>query len=154
MSYVLLKCVKEGRNLRVKMISSAPFSKGLNCQFPRDIREEGLYFVVKSEGVKLLNNFYRVMDKDMIVCKTFDINVVKQYINDLSISDTVIKIKPAVIFGEDDEPECVICLTEIKTTVFSPCGHYITCNECSIRCKTCPMCRGNIVSMLKRSEIK
>jgi hypothetical protein len=53
MSYVLLQCVKEKSKLRVKMISSSPFIKGVNCQFPRDIRQEGMYYVVKSEGVKL-----------------------------------------------------------------------------------------------------
>jgi hypothetical protein len=155
MSYVLLKCVKEKSKLRVKMISSQPFIKGINCQFPRDIREEGMYYVVKSEGVKLKGKFYTVMQKDIITCKTFDLNEVKKYIDDLTKiqGDNVNKIKPKTIFGEDDDSECIICFSEIKSSVFSPCGHYMTCGACSLRCKNCPICRAVIVAILKRDEI-
>jgi len=33
--YVLLQCKKLGGKLKVKMMSSQPFIKGFNCQFPR-----------------------------------------------------------------------------------------------------------------------
>lgn len=35
---------------------------------------------------------------------------------------------------------------EEKDTVFSPCGHFITCSNCSL-------CRKHINSTLKRSEL-
>lgn len=151
MSYVLLKCVKEGSRLRVKMMSSAPFIKGINCQFPRNIRQEGLYYVLKSEDISLKTNFYSAMGKNIIIHQTFNIEEIKNYINDLDNTDN--KIKPRVIFGDDEEPECIVCLTENKTIVFSPCGHYCCCSDCSKQCKKCPLCRGNILSMLNRSEI-
>ena len=31
---------------------------------------------------------------------------------------------------EDQEAECLICLTEQKDTLIMPCGHYCVCNEC------------------------
>jgi len=153
MSYVLLKCVKQKSKLRVQMMSSAPFIKGINCQFPRDIREEGMYYVVKAEGIKLKGTFYTAMQKDIVVCKTFDLNEIKKYINDLNSLDKTNNIRPATIFGEDDDSECVICLNEVKDTVFAPCGHYMTCSICSAKCSKCPICRGVIISILKRNEI-
>ena len=156
MEYVLLKRVKEKTKLRVKMMSSAPFIKNINCQFPRDIRQEGMYYVVKAEGIKLKGTFYTAMQKDIVVCKTFDLNEVKKYVNDLTAIDktnNTKKIIPAIIFGEDDDSECIICLNETKNTVFAPCGHYMTCSTCSVKCKTCPICRGAILAMLKRGEI-
>ncbi len=153
MSYVLLQCVKEKSKLRVKMISSQPFIKGINCQFPKNIRQENMYYVVKSEGVKLKGKFYTAMQKNIIVCQTFDIDEVKKYIDDLIVNTTE-KIMPKTIFGEDDDDnECVICMCEEKDSVFSPCGHYMTCYECSIQCKSCPICRAVILSILKRNEI-
>ena len=151
MSYVLLRCVKEGSRLRVKMMSSAPFIKGANCQFPRNIRQEGLYYVLRSEDVTLKNNFYSAMQKNSIICQTFNFEEVKKYINDLGTTNN--QLKPKIIFGEDEEPECIICFSELKTIVFSPCGHYSVCQACATRCDKCPICRGSIVSKLRRDEI-
>ena len=151
MEYVLLQCVKEKGKLRVKMISSQPFIKGINCQFPRNIREEGMYYVLKSSSISLKKNFYSAMQKDSIVCKTFDLNEIKKYIQ--GILGTGEKIKPAVIYGDDEDTECVICLYDTKSIVFSPCGHYITCAGCAGSCKKCPLCNANIVCKLDRTEI-
>jgi hypothetical protein len=151
MSYVLLQCVKEGSRLRVKMISSHPFIKGINCQFPRDIRENGKYYVVQSDGVRLKGKFYSVMKRDSIVCQTFEMEDVKKYINNLGNTDN--KIKPKVIFGDDDSKECIICMTDPKTSVFSPCGHFITCGTCSTLFPKCAMCSAKIVCILRRDEI-
>lgn len=148
MSYVLLQCIKQGSKLRVKMMSSNPFIKGMNCQFPRAIREEGMYYILKSETIKLRNNFYSAIGS--IVYKTFNFDEVKKYIGDICETK---KIKPAIIFGEDDEIECIICLEKEKDTVFAPCGHFMTCSVCSIKCKSCPICRGKIFSMLKRNDL-
>lgn len=150
MSYVLLKCVKEKSRLRVKMISSQPFIKGINCQFSRNIRKEGMYYVVKSEGIKLKGNFYSAMGKDIIVCQTLNIEEVKKYIDNLGVAE---KIRPKVIFGDDDENECAICMGEKKDSVFSPCGHFITCKGCSVQFGKCPICRATISCILNRNEI-
>ena len=151
MSYVLLQCVKEKSKLRVKMLSSNPFIKGINCQFPRAIRQEGMYYVVKSEGISLKGNFYSAMGKNIIVCQTASIEEVKKYVANLGVPEL---IKPQVIFGDDDENECVICMTDAKDSVFSPCGHFITCKECSTQFDKCPICRAKIVIVLRRHEIK
>jgi len=151
MSYVLLQCVKEKSKLRVKMISSHPFIKGINCQFPRNIRREGMYYVLKSHGIRLKGTFYAAMQKNTIVCSTFDINEVKKYIETLNFDD---KALPKKIFGDDDDLECVICMGETKNSVFSPCGHFITCKDCSTKFDKCPMCTLPISCIFRRDEIK
>lgn len=148
MEYVLLQCVKKGSKLKVQMVSSAPFTKGVNCQFPRDIRNEGMYYVVRSDAVKLRSTFYSVMQRDAIVCMTYNMEEIKNYIN--ALGETV---KPAVIYGDDDGLECVICLSQQKEAVFAPCGHYMTCQDCARQCKTCPICRSPIRGILNRSEL-
>ena len=55
--------------------------------------------------------------------------------------------------GEDDVPECSICLTDEKDSVFAPCGHFMTCCACSKLFTKCPMCRGHIAMVYKRTEI-
>jgi len=131
------------------MISSRPFIKGINCQFPRNIRIEGMYYIVKSEEVRLKNNFYSIMGNNAIIYQTMNFEQIKHYIN--SQDDKVI---PKVIFGDDDDKECIICMDNEKNSVLSPCGHYVVCDLCSHQLKQCPICRSRITCILKRDEIK
>ena len=151
MEYVLLQCVTEKKKLRVKMLSSQPFIKGCNCQFPRDIRQEGLYFVVKSSGIALRTNFYTMLKKDNIVLMTFDLNEVKKYIDDLGLD----KVKMIIYGDDDDDMQCSICMDDEKekSMIFVNCGHFIACDTCAPLFKKCPMCNAAIVSLLKRTDI-
>ncbi|KAF4715781.1 hypothetical protein FOZ62_029582, partial [Perkinsus olseni] len=65
--------------------------------------------------------------------------------------------------GYDDEAdavasECVICLSEPRTTVVLPCRHMCLCNDCAVRVQEanpghvsakCPICRQPVSSMLQ-----
>ena len=48
--------------------------------------------------------------------------------------------------------ECLICLTEEKNTIVMPCGHLCVCKDCGKQLFdkkfTCPVCRGNIGSLI------
>ena len=76
---------------------------------------------------------------------------IKKYINDMLGAGK--KIKPAAIYGDDDGSECVVCLYDAKDSIFSPCGHFITCKECSSTCKKCPLCATKVTCVLNRTEI-
>eukprot|EP00604_Paraphysomonas_vestita_P002455 CAMPEP_0174818232 /NCGR_PEP_ID=MMETSP1107-20130205/872_1 /TAXON_ID=36770 /ORGANISM="Paraphysomonas vestita, Strain GFlagA" /LENGTH=349 /DNA_ID=CAMNT_0016029811 /DNA_START=689 /DNA_END=1738 /DNA_ORIENTATION=+ len=54
---VTIECVKEGSKIRAKVISPG-YNPSKNCQFPRDIREEGKKFLV--DAVIDAGSFYRV----------------------------------------------------------------------------------------------
>ncbi len=155
MSYVLLQCVKEGSNLKVKMMSSYPFIKGNNCQFPRSIRVNGMYYVVESKNITLQSSsgkksFYSMRKEENIVLSTMNFIEVQQFLQGLP-SETV--INHCKVYGDDDDNECVVCFSDVKTVVFIPCGHYVCCGSCSKQCNTCPICRSKINMIANRSDI-
>ena len=53
----------------------------------------------------------------------------------------------------DKKNVCVVCLENKKTHAFNPCGHMCVCETCADeiiqRGSNCPMCRGDITSLLK-----
>lgn len=52
----------------------------------------------------------------------------------------------------DDGKECLICLSENKNTLIMPCGHLCVCGDCGKLLQEkghkCPVCRGNIGSLI------
>ena len=40
-----------------------------------------------------------------------------------------------------DEKLCNVCMDELITSVFCPCGHYVACNRCAKKLDRCPVCR-------------
>ncbi|XP_028671287.1 E3 ubiquitin-protein ligase XIAP [Erpetoichthys calabaricus] len=48
-----------------------------------------------------------------------------------------------------DEKLCKVCLAKDSIIVFIPCGHLVTCHECSARVRNCPICRSPIESKIK-----
>lgn len=53
----------------------------------------------------------------------------------------------SAVFGSDTK--CVICLENGKDIVFQPCWHQVTCSECAIRLKECPICR-EVIAVRRR----
>ncbi|KAG8228985.1 hypothetical protein J437_LFUL009544 [Ladona fulva] len=41
---------------------------------------------------------------------------------------------------------CIVCMTTELKVVFIPCGHLVTCSDCSRRVNQCPSCRQHITS--------
>jgi len=56
---VVLKCIKEGSKLRVRVVSDG-FNKDWNVQFPKNLREEGALYWVQELYQSNNGNFYRV----------------------------------------------------------------------------------------------
>lgn len=44
-----------------------------------------------------------------------------------------------------EEELCIVCLDDVKSTIYKPCGHRVCCNLCAkmlwLRHQTCPWCR-------------
>lgn len=49
----------------------------------------------------------------------------------------------------DVDLKCVVCLDGVKEIVFQPCWHQVTCPECAVRLKECPLCR-EIIAIRRR----
>lgn len=141
-SLVYLKCVKEASKLRTKIISPGFFNEA-NCQFPRNIRVEGMKYTVPLHAISFSESsnhkfFYRI-----------DKNYIKIYNAESDITQ---------IFEDDTTTECTICMNANKEIVFAKCGHYICCEECSLTIfqttKKCPVCRTKIDEIVKRDLIE
>ncbi len=57
---ILVECFREGSNLRVRVISPG-YKQDWNCQFPKDIREEGARYLVNEVRESAKGGFYRVL---------------------------------------------------------------------------------------------
>lgn len=49
----------------------------------------------------------------------------------------------------NDDNQCLICLDQVKNTVFEPCCHLCTCENCAKQLSNCPLCRTNIKNNIK-----
>ena len=47
---------------------------------------------------------------------------------------------------EDTERMCVVCTFRRRDTLFVPCSHLVTCQECAQNVSECPICRQRIES--------
>ncbi|MBL8148366.1 MAG: VWA domain-containing protein [Blastocatellia bacterium] len=56
---VILKCVREGGKLRMKVVSEG-YNHDLNVQFPRHLREEGVTYIVDQVAESADGSFYKV----------------------------------------------------------------------------------------------
>ena len=57
---VLLKCIKEGSKLRVRVLSDG-YEKDWNVQFPKNLRQEGTQYLVDAIRPAANGSFYRVL---------------------------------------------------------------------------------------------
>lgn len=139
---ITLKCVEEGRRLRVKILTPGYFSEA-NCQFPRNLRVEGRIYRVDSSCITLASGpagkfFYRVRG---------DIQIIQESVDELQSQISVDRIY------DSGEPECVVCLEDPKTLVMVPCGHYCLCSSCKIKIFKCPLCRADISLAVTTDQI-
>ena len=146
---VLLKCVKENGKLRIKFHSfvnkdgigyTKSYNTDYNCLFPKNIREEGVYYEILDTDITLSygqnnNGFYRINKKNIKVLEK------------LKAEDIIKNMK---IFEVN---ECVICLSEEPSLVFVPCGHVCCCSGCFSQLKNeikCPLCRRKVLEHVER----
>lgn len=145
---VRLKCVKDGRKLRVRIISPG-YNPEANCQFPRAIRVEGREYTVPRTAITFAESaqrkfFYRVKKNDITIAAE---SATTEPVGDIKIFN-----------GGEDQGECIICMDTEKDVVFAPCGHYCCCRSCATSVKggnsTCPLCRTMIQQIVGRDQLQ
>ena len=142
-AFVYLTCVKADSKLRVRIISPGYLTTA-NCQFPRDLRVLGRHFRVKPHVVKLMSarNKYYYCIKNVKDIEIIDASAIPK--------QPPPKIK---VYQDTEQEECLICYDAVKEAVFNPCGHFYTCHACSTRCKTCPVCRHPVISVIDKADL-
>lgn len=145
MTEVILKCVLEHRKLRVKIITPGYFNNA-NCQFPTAIRQEGMYYTCLSSDITISNTrnmyFYRI--------RKAGINIIIKNHDEIAVPF----IKPEKVFTDLDEHQCNICMSEPKSIIFTPCGHFCSCKTCSSKLNNkCHVCRAIIIYMITPEQM-
>lgn len=146
---VYLKCIKSQGKLRVRIITPG-FYTHANCQFPRELREEGKIFRVHHENINLIQTrgkyYYSVKNKKWIE----EVNVPPAYLLTPLSTNSFSNLK---VYENEEQEECLICFDAPKEAVFNPCGHYYTCMKCSQQCKTCPICRQRVIAFISKGSM-
>ena len=148
MSEIILECIKTDGKLRIRIVSTGYYPDA-NCQFPRDLREVGRKYSVKTSAVCLITSrgkyYYsvkqrsaiRILDPDEQTC-TFNLEAAMQNL---------------VVYEDSSASDCTICMENPKSMVLIPCGHFYTCNECSIKLLKCPICRCEITERINKTQM-
>jgi hypothetical protein len=140
---VILKCIKEGSKLRIRIISPG-YNQQANCRFPRDLRVEGQYYLVNPRSIKMITTrgkyYYAIKDNVFIQV---------QQEKDLPKLPPV-KVK---VYEDVEQEECCVCFDAPKQSVFVPCGHFYTCHACSSRCVSCPICRVKVELHIDKNDM-
>jgi hypothetical protein len=55
------------------------------------------------------------------------------------------------IYEDAENPLCVICLTKDKEMILDPCGHFLTCYECTQKVHFCQVCRSEYTRVINIS---
>lgn len=153
---VFLKCVQEGSRLRVKILSPGYLNQ-TNCQFPRSIRSVGTCYTCPDTAITLVSirgTYYYRVNKNAVTVLDRVYDSFEDYfhenpneISDNRVADSKRSSElPQQVFTDADNPDCSICLTEGKSVIYVPCGHFVSCKDCdrNLKKRTCPICRQSI----------
>lgn len=171
---IRLMCVRQGGKLRIRFHSYTTeegktftnvYDNSYNCQFPRDIREEGRFYEIGREDLMLVASpgkqpFYRVNKSAIRIVQPGEaIPAVaapptssrgrkkKTAAAAEAPAPAPAPAAPAMVYEVN---ECVICLEAKPDQIFIPCAHLCACSGCWQGLKRtkpdCPLCRRHIVN--------
>lgn len=158
---IILECILDKKKLRIRFHSyindedgktyTNVYNNDYNCQFPKDIRQEGAFYQICDNDIYLISDgskspFYKISKNNIRILTNDEC---KKYKKDdptgLGIDISKLKIY--------DVSECVICLSETSSVIFIPCAHRCVCDACYVGIKKvkncCPLCRRSIVQVIK-----
>ena len=159
---IILQCISVKKKLRIRFhcyvdeegkIYMNVYNNDYNCQFPKDIREEGLFYQIPDNNMSIINDgkktpFYKVSKNNI---RILSVDEAKIY-NKTDDDDTDIDISKLKLY---EVSECVVCFSEPSNVIFIPCAHLALCNCCYENVKKynnkCPLCRKNITNIIEHN---
>lgn len=158
---IILQCISVKRKLRIRFFCYIDqenkfyynvYNNDYNCQFPKDIREDGMFYQINDNDIHLVYDgskapFYKVSKNNIKILSNQESI---QYINKQNeLNGINVDLSELKVF---EISECVICMTEPSSVIFIPCAHRATCNDCYQSLKRvnncCPLCRRNIHNII------
>lgn len=103
--------------------------------------------------------FYYTGSEDYVICFScgFVIPALQPYANPFKSHSSTCTLlpqpdlKPEITVVEKNSSEncCLICFDFKKNILFLPCKHFLSCERCAQRVKTCPVCRTKLTFYFK-----
>jgi len=118
-----------------------------------DINHPDVVAFINTTSNEIIDKITQSLKKDRSIKLTDEIimDVTKQPVDNVSDDSNTKQPKDNQI--DEYDGKCKICLEEPINTLFAPCGHTMTCNNCADRiCSTtniCPVCRCVINKKIK-----
>lgn len=122
-------------------------------------------YELEKESYELLNSEDKLNEKVKQTEKEYQEKIKeskKEFINYKTVQDkqketileNIKKLKEEVSELQDkkenpNEEECICCNDKRISIAFTPCGHYVTCKECSTKVDKCPCCKVKIKERIK-----
>lgn len=166
---ITLHCVRQKGKLRIRFHSytnnegkcyTNVYNNNYNCQFPREIRNEGWFYEIGKDDLMLVaadgkQPFYRVKKNNIKVLATGP-QATERHPDPSSVTSLTTPMmnrqppkKPEQVF---EVSECVICLEAVPDQIFIPCAHLCTCAGCYQQLKrakpSCPLCRRAVTNAI------
>jgi hypothetical protein len=110
--------------------------------FPRDIRVVGRKYRVPRRHVSLITNRGRYY---------YSVKTGIEVLNDAG--GVTMRAEEIKIFEDTTTDDCAICMTEKKSVIVNPCGHFYMCGGCASHVNACPICRGPIYGRITKDEM-
>ena len=163
---IILECITEKNKLRIRFnsfidnegkIFTNVYNNQYNCQFPKNIREDGRFYEVNDNDMIIVESntpFYKIKKNNIRILTEEEEKIYKvnsQNKNQQSVKDDISNLK---IY---DIAECVVCLSIPSSIIFIPCAHMCVCNDCYQGIKKtkncCPLCRRNITKIISNPNV-
>jgi ferredoxin-fold anticodon binding domain-containing protein len=157
---IILECITEKKKLRIRFncfidsegkIFNNVYNNQYNCQFPKNIREDGKIYEVKDDDLIIVESktpFYKIKKNNIRILDDEESKIYKTK-SENKTEKNILDISTLKIF---DIGECVVCLSVPSSIIFIPCAHMCVCNDCYGGIKKtkncCPLCRKNITKTI------
>ena len=165
---IILECIKDKNKLRIRFncfvdnegkIFTNVYNNEYNCQFPKNIRENGKFYEVNDDDVIIVESktpFYKIKKNNIRILSEEESKIYENKKEDKKDNNqkNVLDLSKLKIF---DVAECVVCLSISSSIIFIPCAHMCVCKDCYNGIKKtkncCPLCRRNITKIIDNEKL-
>ena len=165
---IILECIKDKNKLRIRFncfvdnegkIFTNVYNNEYNCQFPKNIRENGKFYEVNDDDVIIVESktpFYKIKKNNIRILSEEESKIYESKKEDKKDNKekNILDLSKLKIF---DVAECVVCLSVSSSIIFIPCAHMCVCKDCYNGIKKtkncCPLCRRNITKIIDNEKL-
>ena len=142
-----LKLLKEKYKNLEKKYFNCELKGTKKCEEYNDLLLKKQNYLNKYEKLYLIYNKHQINDLDYYELKNLEAKIISTLNNFKIIKNKKLKEKTkGNMFGKKN---CVVCFENEINILLKPCNHLCTCEKCTKKIDSCPMCRKKIKEINK-----